>query len=369
MLRSKRQWYIVLAVIIFLGGIVSFIKHRHQLSQAGVVPVSVTQTLEKTVTIPLSAVGNVEPVAAVTVTARVDGELIDSYVNEGDDVKAGQLLFQIDPRPYQVQLEVAKANLARDQALLNDSMNTLRRNQALVKGGYVAAQQFDTLQADVASKKAIVAADQASVDDAALQLGFTSIHAPISGRTGAILVKPGNLIKSSNSQALVQINQLAPIYVRFTIPEKKLAKLRQVAHPKLLPVTVTVGGKTVTKEHGKLSFIDNQVDSTTGTITLKATFPNANLDLWPGEFVRVSFPLATFPNAILIPSRAIQEGQEGSYVFVIDKDDIAKERFIKVGPTYGDFSVITQGLAANETVVLEGQLRLNDGTPVNVEKA
>lgn len=368
MTQSKRKWLITLVVIVLLGIIFSVLKHKRHQKPANAVTVSVVTAIQKNLSIPLSAVGNVEPMASVAVTARVDGELIDTYVNEGADVKAGQLLFQIDPRSYEVQLEMAKANLARDQALLANAETTLARNQALVKGGYVAAQQFDTFATDAASKKAIVAADQASVDDAALQLGFTSIHAPISGRTGAILVKPGNLIKSSNSQTMVQINQLSPIYVRFTIPEKKLSKLRQVADPKALPVTVTVGGKTVTRETGHLSFIDNQVDSTTGQITLKATFPNKNLDLWPGEFARVSFPIQTLPNAILIPTRAVQEGQQGSYVFVVDADDIARLRLIKVGPAVGDFSVIHDGLKAGETVVLEGQLRLTDGTPVNVEK-
>lgn len=368
MIQGKRKWIMILVFIVALGIVFSILKHKHNQKPANAVTVSTTTAVQKNVVIPLSAVGTVEPMASVAVTARVDGELIDTYANEGDDVKAGQLLFQIDPRSYQVQLEMAKANLARDQALLANAQTTLTRNQALVKGGYVAAQQFDTFATDVASKKAIVASDQASVDDAALQLGFTSIHAPISGRTGAILVKPGNLIKSSNSQVLVQINQLSPIYVRFTIPEKKLSKLRQVADPKTLPVTVTVGGRTVTREKGHLSFIDNQVDSTTGTITLKATFPNKNLDLWPGEFARVSFPIQTLPNAILIPTRAIQEGQQGSYVFVVDADDIARQKLIKVGPAIGDFSVIHAGLKAGETVVLEGQLRLTDGTPVNIEK-
>lgn len=368
MMQSKRKWLIILVLIVLIGGIISFLKHHHNQQQANSVTVSTTPVIQKTVTIPLSAVGTVEPIASVTVTARVDGELVDSYVNEGDDVKAGQLLFQIDPRAYQVQLEAAQANLARDQALLVNAQNTLTRNQALVKGGYVAAQQFDTYQTDVASKKATVAADQASVDDAALQLGFTRVHAPINGRTGAILVKPGNLIKSSNAQTLVQINQLSPIYVRFTIPERKLSKLRQIANPKTLPVTVTVGGKTVTREKGYLSFIDNQVDSSTGMITLKATFSNKNLDLWPGEFARVSLPLQIMPKAILIPTRAVQEGQQGAYVFIVDKDELAKQRFIKVGPALGDLSVITEGLQAGETVVLEGQLRLTDGTPVNVEK-
>ncbi len=368
MIRGKRKWLTILILIVLIGALVSFIKHHHNQQQANTVTVSTATVTQKTVTIPMSAVGTVEPIASVTVTARVDGELIDTYVNEGDDVKAGQLLFQIDPRAYQVQLEAAQANLARDQALLVNAENTLNRNQSLVKGGYVAAQQFDTLEADVASKKAIVASDQASVDDAALQLGFTRIHAPISGRTGAILVKSGNLIKSNNAQTLVQINQLSPIYVRFSIPERKLSKLRQIANPKTLPVTVTVGGKTVTREQGHLSFIDNQVDSTTGMITLKATFPNKNLDLWPGEFARVHFPLQTITNAILIPTRAVQEGQQGAYVFIVDNENLARQRLIKVGPALGDFSVITEGLKAGETVVLEGQLRLNDGTPVNVEK-
>ena len=354
MIRGKRKWLTILILIVLIGALVSFIKHHHNQQQANTVTVSTATVTQKTVTIPMSAVGTVEPIASVTVTARVDGELIDTYVNEGDDVKAGQLLFQIDPRAYQVQLEAAQANLARDQALLVNAENTLNRNQSLVKGGYVAAQQFDTLEADVASKKAIVASDQASVDDAALQLGFTRIHAPISGRTGAILVKSGNLIKSNNAQTLVQINQLSPIYVRFSIPERKLSKLRQIANPKTLPVTVTVGGKTV--------------DSTTGMITLKATFPNKNLDLWPGEFARVHFPLQTITNAILIPTRAVQEGQQGAYVFIVDNENLARQRLIKVGPALGDFSVITEGLKAGETVVLEGQLRLNDGTPVNVEK-
>jgi len=368
MMRINKKWLIILIVIVLIGILTTISRHRHSPKQLPAVTVSVTQVIQKKVSVPLLAVGTVEPIAAVSVSARVDGELIATYVHEGDDVKAGQLLFQIDPRPYQVQLASAKANLARDQALLNNAIDTRNRNQSLLTGGYVSTQQFNTLATDVASKQATVAADQASVDDATLQLQYTSIFAPISGRTGAILVKPGNLIKSSNSPTLVQINQLAPIYVRFTMPERKLSKLQQQPNPKSIPVTVMVGGKIVTRERGHLSFIDNQVDSTTGMIMLKATFANKNLDLWPGEFARVSFPLYQLPNAILIPTRAIQEGQNGAYVFVIDNQGLARQRNIVVGPALGDDSIIRKGLKPNETVVLEGQLRLSENTPVVMTK-
>lgn len=367
-MRKIRYRYLLTLILIIVAGAWIIIKQQHAKQNANTVTVSTVVATQKKVTIPVSAVGYVEPIAAVALTARVDGELIATYFHSGDDVKAGQLLFQIDPRPYQVQLDVAKANLARDQALLVNAQNTLTRNQTLVKGGYVAAQQFDTYETDVASKKAIVAADQASVDDATLQLAFTSIHAPISGRTGDILVKPGNLIKNANAQVLVQINQLAPIDVRFSIPEKKLLHLRQATDVKNIPVSVKAGGKRITREDGQLSFIDNEVDNTTGMITLKATFANSQLDLWPGEFVHVSLPLYTLPKAIVIPTRAIQAGQRGPFVFVINKG-VAQSRDIQVGPALGDFSVIQQGLKAGEVVVLEGQLNITDGTPVKIKDA
>jgi membrane fusion protein, multidrug efflux system len=326
------------------------------------ITVSASSVTEKTIDEKTKAVGNVQASATVSIRSRVDGQLLALGFKEGDYVKAGQLLFSIDPRSYQVSLEQSEANLARDQATYNNSKLTLERNAPLAPKGYIARQDFDQMKANVASQEAVVKADMAAVENASLQLSYCTIQSPINGRTGSVLVNVGNLVRASDTTPLLVINQISPIYVSFALPEQRLSSLQE----QLLkgPVTVTAQidkdapDQTV---QGTLSFVDNTVDTTTGTVQLKATFPNEDQKLWPGEFVTVNLPIARLTNVLIVPTEAVQAGPRGAFVYVLDTQLNAHVQLVTTGPEIDSSTVIKDGLKLGDKVVTAGQMRLTDG--------
>jgi len=324
--------------------------------------VAVQPVVKKSVTIPIQVIGNVQAYSTVEVKSLVDGQLMQTGFKEGDFVKAGQVLFQIDSRPFEAALEEAQANLAKDEAQLQNAQEQLERNKSLVDKGYVTKESFDQLIANQKIYKAAVAADNANITNAQLEVDYCTIKAPIDGRTGNLQVYPGNIIKTANGTTLVTITQVKPIYIAFSIPQQYLLSVQQMMAKGPLFVTVKIGNK---EEQGQLTFINNTVDTSTGTVLLKATFNNNDLLLWPGQYIKVTIPSATLPDALLIPSAAVQMGQDGAYVYMIT-DNRANYVPIKVGSQVGNETVVTQGLIAGQQVVTDGQLQLTDGAPVKM---
>jgi len=278
------------------------------------------------------------------------------WFKEGDDVAKGQLLFTIDPRPYQAVLQQAQANLARDEAQLRNAEAQVARYDDLVKKDYVTKEEYGKIVADAGAARATVAADRAAVETARLQLSYCEIHSPITGRTGGLQVHAGNLVRANDTTPLVVINQIEPVRVQFSIPQDQLS----TAH---LNADVTAGSAK-----GKLTFIDNAVDTTTGTIALRGTFANRDRALWPGQFVTVSMKVAQRDAAIVVPARAVQTGQRGQYVYVVKPGNAVEMRTVSVFRTIGQETIVDKGLAAGETVVTDGQLRLTPKSKVEIKK-
>jgi len=322
--------------------------------------------------IEVSAIGTVQPIAAVMVKSRIDGEITQVHFEEGQEVKEGDLLFSLDDRAARAQLRHSEANLERDRAQLQRFHQEVARQTGLARSGVASAQKLEDTMTSEAVFEATVRASEAAVETARVILNYTTIRAPITGRTGSVAFKRGNIVKAVDTAQvvlpLVVITQLRPIYVTFTIPERHLADLRAAQASGRLPVTVTVPDKPQSPATGTLTFIDNQVDAATGTISLKATFANDDTRLWPGQFVNVTLRLGTQANAVAAPSVGIQIGQNGPYVFLIRDDSTAELRLVRVDRTVGNKTVIAEGLAAGDRIVVDGQLRLDNGMRVNVQR-
>jgi multidrug efflux system membrane fusion protein len=326
-------------------------------------PVTVNTALKKDVPVVLKAIGTVEPHNTVAVRARVAGEITRIAFKEGQDVSQGDVLFTIDPRPYQATLEGALADLDRDNAKLKSAKEDVRRYAELVKKDYVTSQAYDQTIANADALKATVAADRAAVQSARVNLDYCTVRAPIAGRTGNLLIKLGNVIKAED-QPVVTINQIMPINVSFSVPEEYLADIRRYAADGTLDVEAAFPDEKEPNFKGELSFINNTVDGSTGTILLKATFPNPEKVLWPGQFVNVILRLATSRSAVVVPSQAVQRGQQGDYVFVVKPDMSVESRTVKLGQRIDRETVIRKGIEAGERVVTDGQLRLFPGAKV-----
>jgi multidrug efflux system membrane fusion protein len=332
------------------------------------VPVVVATVVLKAVPVELRAIGNVMPSNTVTVRARIGGVLAGVHFKEGQDVEEGQLLFTLDRAPLEAELRQARANLAKDLAQWENARKDAQRYADLARQGFVAQQQADQARTAAAALAATIQADRAAVQSAQLQLGYATIHAPMTGRTGALQVHAGDLIKA-NDTLMVVINQLRPVDAAFALPERELPEVRTSQARGPLPVTALAppGGQPIAS--GTLTFIDNRVDPATGTIQLKATFPNDDGRLWPGEYVNVVLTLTVQPDALVVPTPAVQTGQQGTYVFVVKPDRTVESRPVRVAREVGQEAVVAQGLAAGETVVTEGQLRLSPGARVEVRTA
>jgi multidrug efflux system membrane fusion protein len=334
--------------------------------QAAGAPVRIATVASRTMPVELQAIGNVEAISTVSIKAQISGQLMRVHFKEGDFVKKGQLLFTIDRQPFEAALRQAEGTLAKDEAQSLNSKLDAERYQGLGKQGVVSKQQVDAAGAAANAMAATVAADKAAVETAKINLEYTSIYSPINGRTGSVGVKEGNLVKANDVPILVTINQIEPIYVSFSIPEQQLAELKQYSNTKSLKVDAAPQGST---QHfqGRLTFIDNSVDLTTGTIKLKATFDNAAHMLWPGQFADVNLTLKSQPNAIVVPTAALQTSQNGTYVYVVDQDLTAKQQPVKVGWNVGEDTVIASGLQPGQRVVTDGQLRLTPGAKVDIK--
>jgi multidrug efflux system membrane fusion protein len=328
-------------------------------------PVTAGVAVTKNVPVAIRAIGTVEPYNSVSVRAQVAGEITGIYFQQGQEVAQGDLLFTIDPRPYQAALEAVLADLARDEATLKSAEEDVLRYRELIKKDYVTSQQYDQVVANADALKATVEADEAAVKNARINLDYCTVRAPISGRTGNVLVQLGNVIKADDLP-VVTINQITPVYVSFSVPEKYLSDIQRHFAKGALAVEATFPDKGASSFRGRLSFINNTVDSSTGTILMKATFRNNEKALWPGQFVNVTLALAVSENAVVVPSQAVQRGQQGDYVFVIKPDMTVELRSVQTGQQVDEDTVIRKGLDANEKVVTDGQLRLFPGARVEI---
>jgi membrane fusion protein, multidrug efflux system len=332
------------------------------------VPVLVATATQKTMPLQIRAVGNVEAYSTVAVKSQVTGVLTQAHFKEGDNVKKGQLLFTIDPRPFEAALKQAEANLARDTAQLQNSREQARRYAELVKKEYVSKEQYDQIRANADAAEAVVQADQAGVENAKVQLSYCYIFSPIDGQVGTLLVNEGNLVRVNDGTPLVVINQVAPIFVTFSVPEQNLPDIRRHITTGSLKVEARFQSDEGRSEQGNLAFIDNAVDRTTGTIKLKAEFKNADKRLWPGQFINVALTLTTESDAVVVPAEAIQVGPEGQHVFVVKSDNSVEVRPVVVARTDEGEAVIAQGLQAGEQIVREGQFLLNADSRVEIKK-
>lgn len=329
-----------------------------------VVPVTVMQASQRNMPVQVTAIGNVQAYSTVTIQSLVDGEIQQAHFTQGQDVKKGQLLFTIDPRPFRAALHQAEANLARDKAQAEYAQAEASRYTQLVKAGIVSQIQYEQFTSNAQALEAAVKADEAAVENAKIQLSYCSIYAPITGRTGSLLVYPGNLVKS-NSTNLVVINQLSPIYVDFSVPEQYLPQIKGFQAHGRLRVLAYPSGQETNSSTGILTFINNTVDNSTGTIELKGTFGNGDRRLWPGQFVNVILDLSVQKDATVVPIQAVQDGERGKYVYVIKPDHTAEYRPVEVGNTLDGYTVVKKGINPGETVVTNGQLRLFPGAKVS----
>lgn len=362
------------------------------------VPVTVAEVITRDVPVQVRAIGNVQALATVSVLSMLNGEVTKVHFKEGQEVEAGDLLFSIDPRQLQAQLlqaqatlaqhqamvMQAEANLAKDTAQLENARVEEQRYKKLVEGGFVAREQYDqihttertlsaTIEADraaIETARALVRADEAAIENVKVQLSYTEIRAPITGRTGNLLLHQGNVVKANDvGNPMVVINRIHPIYVAFSVPEAQLAEIKKYRERGDLLVEAEPQGGGGVVARGRLSFVNNTVDPSTGTIQLKATFENNENALWPGQFVNVALTLTRQPGAVVVPAQAVQTGQKGSYVFVVKADNTVEARPVVPGTTHGREMVVSQGLEAGERVVTDGQLRLVPGARVDPKAA
>jgi multidrug efflux system membrane fusion protein len=329
------------------------------------VPVTVGLAARRAVPYELLATGTVEPIQTVAVQAQVSGPIVRVAFREGQDVKKGQVLFQLDPRPFQAALEQAQALLGRDRATAENARQEAQRYATLVEKEYVTAQQYDAARTTAAASTATVASSQAAVDQARLNLQYATIRAPISGRTGSLRVREGNLVRSTDALPLVTINQIQPILARFAVPAANLPAIQKYRAQRIAVTAEPVGGGAPSE--GTLAFIDNTVDTATGTILLKASFPNADGALWPGAFVNVRLRLYVDQDALVVPASAVVSGQQGTFVFVIQPDSSAVTRPVKVDRTAGDLAIVSGEVQPGDRVVTDGQLRLRQGIKVQIK--
>ena len=330
------------------------------------VPVMVAVAVQEAVAKELREIGTVEPYSTVSVKAKVGGELTEVHFREGQEVKKGDPLFTIDPRPFKADLDRAEANLASDVAKLKQAEDEEKRWGYMFKEGIGSQERYDQAHADASALRAAVEGDQAAVRTAKLNLDYCTIASPIDGRTGNLVLQRGNLVKADADSPLVVINQIKPIYVSFSVAEKDLPEIRERMASGTLEATATTPGLDK-PERGDLTFIDNQVDKTTGTIQLKATFKNEDLRLWPGQFANVMLKLGEQLKAILVPSQAVEAGQEGQYVYVVGPNMTVEMRNVVPGETVDGKTVIERGLKPGEQVVTDGQLRLVPGAKVKIK--
>ena len=341
-------------------------KATSESTAAAAVPVQVAFAEARDVPVELRAVGTVEPLATSAIRPQVGGLITAATFVEGGDVRAGDTLFTIEPKPFEVALAQAESILARDQAQARNAAADARRAEDLFAQGILSKEQHEQVQSSAQSLAASVRADEASVEIARVQLGYCKIRSPIDGRTGSALVKPGNVVKAVDSGPLVIVNQISPIAVNFTVPEARLAEIKSAALARRLVVSALIAGEESRPEKGELRFVDNEVDRWTGSVHLKGTFANSERRLWPGQFVSTRLTVGVRKAAIVVPATAVQDGQSGRFVYVVKPDKTAEVRQVQVGEASEGRVVVLSGLQAGESVVTDGQLRLVPGAKVEV---
>ncbi len=349
-----------------LAAVLAACSASKQKSGPDTIPVMVARATKKDIPLQIRVIGSVQPISTVAIRPLVTGELTRVWFREGEEVRAGQELFTIDPRPYQAALSQAQANLARDEAQLQNAKADAARYAELVKQDFVTKEDYDTRVATAEAMKATVAADRAAIDTARLQLDYCDIRSPIAGRTGSLMVHAGNIVHPTDTNPIVVINEIDPVYVQFAVPEGQLGEIR-ARGGRGLPVSASPQGGGAPIASGRLTFIDNAVDTTTGTIMLKATFSNQSRKLWPGQYVTVAMTLEDRPNAVVVPSQAVQTGQSGEYVYIVNPDRSVEMRPVKVAESVDQQSIIASGVQPGETVVTDGQIRLTPKSHVEVK--
>jgi multidrug efflux system membrane fusion protein len=329
-------------------------------------PVKVAEVAAGSVPAEADGIGNVTPITSVAVKSRVDGQIVRVTVREGSSVKKGDLLFQIDPRPFAVALDIATANLAKDQALLEKAADLLKRSDDLIAKGYISQNQYNDAQGDAHAAAAAVAADRAAIASARLNLEFTELRSPIDGRVGRVTLQQGNLVKANDTTALLTVNQLDPIYVDFSVPERYLSDVRPAAQRGNVEVSLSVDGAggAPLERQGPLTFVDNQVDAPTGTIHLRATLENADSALWPGQYVRVRIRVPKPGVSLWVPAAAIGQSADGPYVYVVGENLRAEQRHLTVERTEGERAVVSGAIKVGERVIIDGQSRVVPGGAV-----
>ncbi|HEV2289962.1 MAG TPA: efflux RND transporter periplasmic adaptor subunit [Candidatus Acidoferrales bacterium] len=350
---------------LILAGMAGCTEHAAPPPDVPVVPVMVAQSMEKTMPVELHAIGTGQAYSTVSIESQVAGIVSAVHYTQGQYVMKGDLLVSLDDRPFQAALQLAQANLAKDKANAELASVEAERYQKLFDSGVVPKEQLDQQLATEAADKAAVQADEAAVQAAKLNVSYCSIYAPISGRTGAQLVYPGTVVKADDVPILVVINEISPLYINFAVPQQYLEEIKNYMAKGKLPVQATPSDSSA-PEGGYLTFVNNTVDPTTGTVQLIGTFANSHFRLWPGEFVNVVLRLSEQENAIVVPSQAVMTGQDGDYLFVVKPDMTVDLRTVKVTRTVDGLTVIAEGMKAGETVVTDGQVRLIQGSKVKI---
>jgi membrane fusion protein, multidrug efflux system len=365
---SQGMKLVILAVPLMLLGLAGCTEHAAPPPVIPVVPVMVAKAVEKTMPVQLQAIGTGQAHSTVSIESQVAGIVSTVHYTQGQFVKRGELLVSLDDRPYQAALQLAQANLTKDKANAALADVEAERYQKLYASGVVPKEQLDQEVATAAAEKAAVQADEAAVETARLNVSFCSIYAPIDGRTGAQLVYPGTVVKADDVPVLVVINQISPIFVNFSVAQQYLGEIKDRMAREKLAVQATPSDNSAS-ENGVLTFVNNTVDATTGTIQLIGTFPNSDMRLWPGEFVTVNLRLSEQQNATVVPSQAVMTGQQGDYLFVVTPEMTVNLRDVKVTRTVNGQSVIANGVKPGETVVTDGQVRLIDGSKISIKTA
>src|SRR5712691_2626417 len=334
------------------------------------VPVTVAKAVQKPMPITIQGIGTVIAASTVSVGAETLGEITSVNFKEGEDVEKGQVLVTLDRRPFEAVVQQAQATLEKDTAQAANARSQAARYQDLLQRGIATREQVDTMRTQAAALEATVAADRASLENAKVQLTYATITAPMSGRTGLLQVHPGNLVRAQDTQSIVTINKITPVYVSFSVPEGQLPALKRfIAAQGTLPASAIAPTDNGSPSSGRINFIDNAVDSATGTIKVKGTFPNDDRRLWPGQFVNVTVTLTSDPNAIVVPTPAVQTGQQGTFVFTVQPDQTVELRPVTVARLAGDETVVQTGVSAGDTVVTDGHLRLVPGSRISVKNS
>ena len=369
--KFNRLWIVGALILIALAAahfLTSGKAQDRKSSKERPIPVVAAPAIVKSMPVEITAIGHIEPIASVTVKPRIDGEITKVAVNDGQDVDAGTLLFTLDDRQQQAALEQAQATLAKDKAQLAFAQSEAVRFRNLMLATAGSREQMEEAEANAAALKGTVAADQAQIDNDTTLLSYTQITAPIAGRIGTINFKEGNVVQAASANnTLTVINQLAPIYVSFSVPAIHITALQQAMAAGPVKVTVSTQGDATVSDTGDLSYIDNAIDPTTSTLVARATLPNVKKYLWPGQFVNVTVVLRNEPNAIVVASPAVQPGQDGNFVFVVTKNNTVEMRPVTVDRVIGTETVIANGLKAGEEVVTTGQLKLTPGARVEID--